>query len=251
MYFDRSGAVECMPLNIHANAAQLVQVVRMLGDHDLYTLGFDPSIYWEDGRRYVDVMGQAPGARKVSSRKYEIEQVLFQRPLLMDRGTTCWVVKEVGGTESLLMKDTWQDDGRREREFLTFANKRGISGVRKLLFVDKTRAGKPLSISTLRLDQSIPIIAHRERTFSRLLLELQGPSIRHFDSGLQLLQGLRDAVDGMSFHCLILWSGTSDYVRQRIIVSSRPEFFTAISAQRASFFVEIETKADPMLSSQA
>ena len=199
MYFDRSGAVECMPLNIHANAVQLVQVVRMLGDHNLYNLGFDPSIYWEDGRRYVDVMGQAPGARKASPRKYEIERVLFQRPELVDSGTTCWVVKEVGGIESVLMKDTWQDEGQREEDFLSFTDMRGISGVGKLLVVDKTRVKKPLSISTLRVDQGAPTTGHKNRMFARLVLELQGPSIRHFDSGLQLLQGLRDAVDGMSF----------------------------------------------------
>ena len=249
MYFDRSGAVECAPLNINANAVQLVQVVRMLGDHNLHNLGFDPSIYWEDGRRYVDVMGQLLGAQKASSRKYEIEQVLFQRPLLIDRGTTCWAVKEVGGTESVLMKDTWQDDGRSEKEFLTFANNRGISGVRRLLVVDATRASKPLSISTLRFDQSIPISTHRERTFSRLLLELEGPSIRHFDSGLQLLQGLRDAVDSMFFRSLIVWNDKSDHVHQHIIVLSRPEFFTVISPRTMLCYAKRSVSLDPMLCS--
>ena len=173
----------------------------MLGDRDLSKLGFDTSIYWENGRRYVNVMGQAPGARRVGLRKYEIESVLSQRQELVDHGTTCWMVKEVGGDESVLMKDIWRDEGQKEEDFLVHAKKGEIVGVRKLLFVDKSWTKKPLSISALRLDQGIPVASRKERIFSRLILELQGPSIRHFDSGLQLLQGLRDAVLGTFPRC--------------------------------------------------
>jgi len=194
VYFDRGGVVESAPLDIHANADRLVQLVRMLGDHDLGNLGFDPSVFWDNGRRYVNVLYQALGARKFSSRKYEIERVIFQRPQLFDRGTTCWVVREVGTTQSVLMKDIWEE-GQRE-DFLTFVTKRGVSGVRKLLGVDKTWFRSPLTISSLRLGQSIRSTGRESRIFSRALLELQGPSIRHFDSGLQLLQVLRDAVQG-------------------------------------------------------
>jgi len=195
VYFDRSGAVECMPLDIHLNAVQLVQTIRMMGDRDLSMLGFDPSVYWENGRRYVDVMGRTPGTRKVSLRKYEIEHIIYQRPQLLGSGTTCWVVKAVGGVESVLMKDTWRDEGHNEEEFLTLANKQNILGVVKLHIIDqsRTRTGAP-SISSLRHDQHIAVTGNR--LFSRLILELQRPSVTHFDSGIHLLRGLRDAVSG-------------------------------------------------------
>ena len=112
MYFDRGGAVQCTPLDIYAHVETLVQIICMLGDPDLSKLGFDPSMYWDDGQRYVDIKGVAPGPRKVASVKYEIERVVFQRPQLIERGTTCWTVKKVEGDERVLMKDTWQEEGR-------------------------------------------------------------------------------------------------------------------------------------------
>jgi len=196
MYFDRSGAVESVPLDIHAGAMQLVQIIRMLGDNDLSGLGFDPSIYWSNGHRFVDVARTTSGSRKPAPLQYQIESVLFQRPRMVERGTTCWVVKDFGSGESLLMKDAWQDEDQGEEDFLTLANEKAIAGVGKLLFVDNTRTS---DISSLRGEECIATANHRNRVFRRLFLELQGPSIRHFDSGVHLLQALRDVADGIPF----------------------------------------------------
>ena len=197
-YFDRSGAVECAPLDIHAHADTFVQVIRMLGDLDLSNLGFDPSMYWDSGRRYVDMRGLTPGTRKISSVTYEIERVMYQRPQLVDRGTTCWIVKRAGSGERVLMKDSWLGDDPDDSVFLTLARKQGIEDVTRYLFLAKSPPKNLLTISSLRRDQCLTGDLHQDRTFSRTIRELQGPSLLHFDSGLHLVEALRDAIDGAS-----------------------------------------------------
>ena len=195
IYFDRSGAVESVSVDIHADAIQLVQVIRMLGDNDLSRLGFDPSIYWSDGRQYVDVEHPTSDPLKPALLQYKIQRVLFQRPHMVERGTTCWVVKEAGSEESLLMKDTLQAEDHTGEQFLNLVNVERIPGVAGLLFAAKTRDS---SISSLRQDQCITTTGHKNRVFYRLLSQLQGPSICHFQSGVRLLQALRDVVHGAS-----------------------------------------------------
>ena len=197
VYFDRSGAVECMPVDIHADAAQLVQVIRLLGDPNLSRLGLDPSIYWEIGGQHVDIRGIRPGSRKRVLSKYEIERVHYQLRPLVQEGTTIWTVKEVASGERVLVKRIWHAGESNEGRLLSVAKQKGVEGVGNLHFVEKTSLPL-LSISSLRTDQCFHSIGHVERWFSQIVIaEFPGPSIAHFESGLQLVQALHDVIAGV------------------------------------------------------
>ena len=198
VYFDRSGAVESAPLDIHLHAQTFVQVIHMLGDPDLTKLGFDLCTYWDNGRRYVDVRGVMPGSRKVSSFTYEIEHVMYQRGRLVDRGTMCWVVKNAGSDERVMMKDTWRGDGPDDSALILLAGEQGMEDVTKYLLFARSPTKRPVKISSLRHDQGFSDDPQQDRTFCRTIVELQGRALVHFDSGLHLVETLRDAIDGMS-----------------------------------------------------
>jgi len=192
-----------MPVDIHADAAHLVQVIRLLGDPDLSKLGLDPSIYWENGRQCVSLTGIRPGSRKRVSSTYEIERIEFQLRSLVQRGPMCCVVKEVGSEERLLMKGVWYDKGCDDYGLLSLIRRKGVQGVSvgNVQFVEKVM--EPLSSSALRRDQCLEGVRKANLWFSRVVIDLQGPSITNFGSGLQLVQVLRNTIAGMS--CLILY----------------------------------------------
>lgn len=203
VYFDRSGAVECLPVDIHEDAVQLVQIIRLLGDPDLTRLGFDPSMYWENGQRYVDLTGTRPGSRKHLTFKYEVQRVRFQRRPLVQDGMIIWLVKEVGSEERVFMKCIWHLEGSDERGLLAVAQKRSMEGVSNLRLVERTHP--TISISSLRRDQCLDGDEQIERSLSRIIIdEYPGPSITKFESGLQMVQALRDAINGtFLFSCFL------------------------------------------------
>ena len=190
-YFDRSGVVHSTVLDLNRDAVTLVQFIRMLGNPDISSLGFDPTLYWENGRQYVDI------ATNSSAIKYEIDRVLFQRPSLFQSGTLCWVIREVGSEAQVLMKDNWSDnDLTPESDTLSLLAERNIPGVSRLLHVDSSYVDHRLTINALRAGQCITGGEHKERVFSRIILELHGPSVQQCQTGLQMLRALRDAISG-------------------------------------------------------
>ena len=190
--FDRSGAIRSTALNIHDEAAMFVRLVRFLVNPDLVPLGFDPSIFWEQGKRYIEILS---GTGIV---KYEVEGVLYQNPVMFDRGTTCWSARQAGARKELVViKDGWRDgDLAGEVEFLNTAKDKKIPGVGRLLLRDDSFATSPLTIILLRQRQGLSVTGFKNRVFTRIVLEHYGPPIRHFTSGLHLLQILRDAIHG-------------------------------------------------------
>ena len=89
-----------------------------------------------------------------------------------------------------MMKDSWYDEGC--MTLLSLAKKKGVQGVSNVKFVEK--ASKPLSIPSMRRDHSLEAAGHADRRFSRIITGLHGPVISNFESGLQLVQALRDTI---------------------------------------------------------
>ena len=137
--------------------------------------------------------------QKLASVTYEIERVLFQRTQLVEGGTTCWVVKEVGSDNFVVMKDSWNVQGSDEGSILTFVKDQKIPAAVHLFFVDKTLRKGARTTSSLRRTQGLRSAGDTKRVFSRIAIELLGTSICHFQSGLHLLESLRDVISGMPF----------------------------------------------------
>ena len=190
-YFDRSGVSLIETVDIHQNAITFVQLVRFLANPDLSTLGFDPKLYWEGNQRRVDIVN---GSRTV---KYQVDCVMSHGPAMFGSGTTCWVAREVGTRTQLVIKDNWHGgEFVGEAELLTAAKEAGVPGMTGTLVVDESyTAEKSLTTSLLRQGQGLGSIGHENRVFSRIVMDPYGPSIRHFKSGLNLLQAFRDSIE--------------------------------------------------------
>jgi len=215
--FDRNGVVKSQSIDIHKSAVQFVQAIQMLAGETLSTMGFDPSIYWEDGAQFVDVVNRVDGAAVTI--KYRIDRVISRKVLIGGCGTLCWGLTEPVGGRRFVMKDIWlKDEDVREEEFLYAAQQAGITGVTKLHLVDQTHAIHPPSILSHRRDQGLSGDVSANRTFSRLILEDAGPSICHFESGLQFLQALRAAIESKCWLlAVVLQSLTSVLAHLRLV----------------------------------
>ena len=171
-FFDRNGILKSTPLNIHQDAVMFVRLILALSG-DLVPLGFDPALEHLDGKIYITV----------AKTRYLVERVMFRRREIVCRGTVCWLVQDEGSGEKMLIKDIWRE-AHRDPEHELLLPAQVIDGVVKLLAIGE-------SIIDARSEHGLPPGA---RTFCRMVLELGGPTIQHFKSGLQLLQTLRDAV---------------------------------------------------------
>ena len=191
--FDRHGVVKSESLNINEDAVQFVQAIRLLAESNLSTMGFDPTIYWEDGIQCVDIVDGVEGIPVTV--KYVIDRIISQKTTISGSGTLCWGLRTAGGGDHYVMKDIWRTDGDgREEDFLFAIEQAGLNGVTKLHLVDDSFAKGGLSIASLRRGQGLMGEVSDNRTFSRLIFEASGPSICHFKSGLQLLQALRAVI---------------------------------------------------------
>lgn len=199
-YFDRSGAACTRRIDIHQDAVTFVQLVQFLSNPDLSTLGFDPNVYWDDDQRYMDILS---GERVI---KYSVESILFQHPAIFGSNTTCWVARETGTKARVVIKDKWRGEGcDSEADLLVTAREAAIPGVTCLLAVDETCAAEGvLTTPLLRQSQCLNTAADKNYVFSRIVVQLCGPSIRHFRSGLHMLQTFRDSIQCMFFfHSLL------------------------------------------------
>ena len=197
-YFDRSGAVEIETIDIHQDAVIFVQLVRFLAHPNLSTLGFDPRVYWDGDQRHIDILS---GDCVI---KYDIDNLMFQHRAIFGSGTICWVARETGTKTQVVIKDKWRgEEFGPEADLLTAAEAAGTPGIACLLVIDEAFVGgQCLTTSSLRESQYLDVTEHKNRVFSRVVLELYGPSIRNFKSGLQLLQAFRDSIES-TFFCAL------------------------------------------------
>ena len=196
--FDRNGAVQSSSLNIHSDSVAFVQAIRFLASPCLANVGFDPSVYWENGSQFIDITSRLDDS--LVSVKYQVDSVLFRNPPFNGCGTVCWGVRRFGQDELFVVKDIWrrEDGGDLDEDFLAISARKAIPGVIKLLLVDQTFKERPFSTAAHRRAQGLATSDAQNLSFFRLVFERAGPSIRHFKSGLQLLQALRTAIDSMS-----------------------------------------------------
>lgn len=181
--FDRAGYIYSSKINIHRDAATFVRWVLGLAS-DGQSAGFDPSIFWRDGARWihtVDANNQPIECRIVDNKPW------YFRRTIIGRASCLWKVEYQD--RFWLIKDSWRKLGRgAEWEFLEHAKE--LKGVVQILSHDPTMR----TISDLR---GVTVDFQSDKVWSRAMLEYyDGQTLDHFEDGLQLLHAFLDIVEG-------------------------------------------------------
>ena len=88
--FNRSGMQYCLPFEFHDHPVSFVCLILKVASEDDLLVGFDNSIYWQGGVRYI----QTP----VAKQQMEIWRIVDDIPIylperLTGKVTTCWKVQ--------------------------------------------------------------------------------------------------------------------------------------------------------------
>ncbi|KAJ7510469.1 hypothetical protein B0H11DRAFT_2269833 [Mycena galericulata] len=149
--FDRAGCYYSQRINYHTNAVFFVKLVILLSSFNEELLGFDTSIYWKDGQRFMkmtpaEVFNKTTKVWEPNTKElvFKLEdKPVFSRRTIRSRGTVCWSAEYEG--QKFIVKDYWRADGRaRESSFLKELT--GVKGVGQMFtFADdreSIRAGR-------------------------------------------------------------------------------------------------------------
>ncbi|KJA18341.1 hypothetical protein HYPSUDRAFT_205456 [Hypholoma sublateritium FD-334 SS-4] len=189
--FARDGVHYSSPVNIHKDPKTFVKFILGASSDKPEFVGFDQSIYWKNGERFIEMRDSETQA--TTTYRLENTEPVFDQRAIRGRGTCCWLVKSDGVL--FIIKDAWRYIKRvAEWEFLQEVD--GLDGVGQM----KAFEDEISSISKLRgLPKRLP--SHlkqvfRDRILSRMLLYCHGRSIETFQTRLQLLYAFRDAICG-------------------------------------------------------
>ncbi|KAH8113924.1 hypothetical protein DFH11DRAFT_1598227 [Phellopilus nigrolimitatus] len=147
-YFDRSGVYATEKFDAHAKPELFLRVVMGLLFADRSALGYDPSFTSEI------VMENEKEILKsyvtVADSRLEIIDVINQDCVIRGRGTLCLKVKDENGN-ILVVKDSWVDQSRRDKEFKLLAKVVGVKGIAQLVKHEHVNIdGKPDNTSSAR-----------------------------------------------------------------------------------------------------
>ncbi|KAJ7163910.1 hypothetical protein C8R43DRAFT_257704 [Mycena crocata] len=204
--FDRSGCYYSRRIDYHAEAAFFVKLVILLSSFNEDLLGFDTSIYWERGRRFMrmtpaELYNQTTESWEPNTEEYVFaleDQPMFSRRTIRSRGTVCWIATHDGN--QYVVKDYWRADGRAyESRFLKELV--GIKGVGQMFTYnddqESIKAKRGFDVEELMTsdDTRAPVL---DRWFTRLVLPKYGDTLEKATSPRQLLYAIQDIVKG---HC--------------------------------------------------
>ncbi|KAJ7163932.1 hypothetical protein C8R43DRAFT_1062329 [Mycena crocata] len=239
--FDRSGAEYTKTIDYHKDPIFFIQLVVLFSSLDEELLGYDTSIYWENGKRMLAMVpdeiwvedAQPPRWEKNVEKKVLVFEILnandeatkdagplFARRTIRSRGTVCWRAR--CEDKVYLIKDYWGVVSRTpESDFLKDVS--GIDGIGQMYAFANNRAttyGLRTSESEL-FSTTTKLVPNRSLT--RLALRMYKQTLETAKSALQLLCAIRDIVKGhrdallerdilhrdISFNNLLLSSSTN------------------------------------------
>ncbi|KAG6054252.1 hypothetical protein E4U32_007038 [Claviceps aff. humidiphila group G2b] len=193
--FDRSGPYSGATFNVHEEPEKLVQVLcgyLMMGDEEL---GLDTFTEEKDGRLFVTIPVN-PFATELIQLELNPKPISYRRSIVC-RATTCFPAKPIGAPEfDRVVKYSWTPSTwTPEADLLSKANEHRVQGVAKLVGYEReiTRISKlrdGLTFSTPHKDQ----IPYDDRVLRVLTVTPLGRPLKEFESILELLECLRDAI---------------------------------------------------------
>ncbi|KJA22611.1 hypothetical protein HYPSUDRAFT_125198, partial [Hypholoma sublateritium FD-334 SS-4] len=190
--FGRDGLHYSVGVDIHENPEVFVRFMLGALSLEADVVGFDPTIYYSDGKRHV---------RTVDSDGLEVVYTMvhvrpvFYRRTIRGRGTTCWMVQNDEG-DIFIVKDGWKALNRvHESTFLEKAeNADGVGQMRgfqnRLALLSELRL-----INVNEMSAKMAKVFH-DRELSRVILDYYGRSLEGFKSRGELLGAYHDALCG-------------------------------------------------------
>ncbi|CAK5268840.1 unnamed protein product [Mycena citricolor] len=137
--YDRSGCYYSQEIDYHEDAVFFVQLVFLLTSTDEELVGFDTSIFWRDGKRFLSFVPEEtwdfterkwrPNKESATITFALEDDPVFSRRTIRSRGTVCWVGTHDG--EEYLIKDYWRAEGRTSESIFLY-DLAGIEGVAQM-----------------------------------------------------------------------------------------------------------------------
>ncbi len=198
--FGRDGLHYSVKVNIHERPAVFVRYMLGALSLEANVVGFDPTIYYQEGKRYVRTRDSDGNEVRYTMVH---ERPVFYQMTIRGRGTTCWMVKN-DDDENFIVKDAWKALDR-VPESVFLGKTADLPGVGKM------RGSEPsmVKLSTLRLIDVGSMSAEiapffHDRELHRVVLDCYGPSLEGSKSKLELLYAYHDALLGMSAAIVLL-----------------------------------------------
>jgi len=237
--FDRSGVQYCPPFDIHDDPVSFVRLVLKVSSEDDLLVGFDNSIYWQDGARYI----QTPVAKQQMEPLRMVDNIPIYLPeRLTGKVTTCWKVQHESSGATLLVKDSWSllSKASSEVHFLRLAD--GHTGLAQMVghsagvLLSRTRGHE---IRHIFESDHFSFHQFSDRRLVRITMEYYERSIEQFNDRLELLYAFMDAVKGETlslFFFPFLFFRFADlvFVSKAMLICGSLVFITRISAQQMS-----------------
>jgi hypothetical protein len=189
-HWDRTGIESSDTINIHENPHIFIRIVLGISSPDEEELGFDTSIQWtvDNGKKTKGTLAtvNAQGQKVI----YDLVDLnpIAQRFPSKGKATTCWKVRDPNTGQLFVVKDTWRlPSDNKEYEYLEKV--KGLAGVAQMVSFEANRC---------ETKQFRGLDLPRNRIQDRIVLQMYGKTLDHFESAKQALCALRDAIDGKS-----------------------------------------------------
>ena len=191
-HFDRAGMMYSDKFNFHDDPTNFIRFVLGLASDEEH-LGFDRSIYWKNGKRYIE---SYDGDKK--RRAFELVEPapFFYRLTIIGRASCVWRVKH--RRKVYIVKESWRKISR-EPEWVFMEYALGMEGVAQMYshhedtrLITAIRGLDPESDAAQGFSGS-------DKIWSRFMAEYyDGGRLEDFESESQLLCAFLDIVEGLS-----------------------------------------------------
>jgi len=143
--FDRAGVSISERLHVGKNdkaQALFGRILKGYAGMSAPELGFDIHYEYSSTPTGTESLSSIPTSSTPEPRflhfqnhRFKLIRILFHRPVIVSRGTLCWLAVDVDSGEECVIKDSWRASWRTsEGELLARAKDCGVWGISKLLF---------------------------------------------------------------------------------------------------------------------
>ncbi|KAF9048894.1 hypothetical protein BJ165DRAFT_1067039 [Panaeolus papilionaceus] len=196
-YFDHCGLMVSNWINYRSDPNVLIRMILLTCNSDSSAVGLDPAVKFReasgDDADTEKQQFERVYTLKIGDKDMELTVIAltWASNAISGRKTLCWRVKDKDDNVYIL-KECSRHVEREPAEWKLLEEVKGLEGVGQMVGYQVSQ-----KISEMRSSigmESPSELKDRERYF--LLLEMYGYPIYHFSSRLQLLEALRDAVQG-------------------------------------------------------